>query len=384
MYKKKIIIIGPAYPYRGGNSLFVSSLFEALKSDFDVKVFNYKLLYPSFLFPGTTQFDVSKESIKKIPNERVVNSINPINWIIVAAKINNENPDLIIFDWWHPFFAPCHFAISQFIKKSLKNRIIFITENFISHDEGKIEFSLSKIGLKNAKAFLTLSGKVEKELQPILKGRKVYKSELPIYDCYKINDKKNPAELKKEFGIEENEFVLLFFGYIRKYKGLDLLIDAFNEVCKKYDFIKLLVAGESYDDINIYKEQIKKLNLENKVIIENKYIANEDVYKYYSVADLVVLPYRSGTQSGILNVAYGFIKPVLVTDVGGLTESIEPNKTGIIVKPDSPEEIANGIFNFLKLKDEINFRENIKNRLNDNAFSRIPNLFNQIIEDIKK
>ena len=158
--KKKIIIIGPAYPYRGGNSLFVSSLYDALTLKFDTKIFNYKLLYPSLLFPGTTQYDISNEAVKKVPNERLINSINPFNWINVAVRINKENPDLIVIDWWHPFFAPCHFFITQLLKKQLKKRILFITENFISHDEGRTEFILSKLGLKNANSFLTLSKKV--------------------------------------------------------------------------------------------------------------------------------------------------------------------------------------------------------------------------------
>jgi glycosyltransferase involved in cell wall biosynthesis len=378
MKKQKIIIIGPAYPYRGGNSLFVSSLYEALEKQFDVKIFNYQLLYPRLLFPGTTQFDISSTTIKKVPNKRVVNSINPLNWIMVAGLINKENPDLIVFDWWHPFFAPSHFVISKLIKKQLKNRILFITENFISHDEGGVEFYLSKIGLSNAKSFLTLSAKVVGELQPILFGRKVYQSELRIYDCYSI-----PSNLKKEFGFDADDTILLFFGYIRKYKGLDILIDSFKTIAEKYPCVKLLIGGESYDDINVYIKQIEALGLSEKVKLVNKYIANEEVYKYYSISDLVILPYRSGTQSGILSVAYGFLKPVLVTNVGGLTESILPDKTGIIVEPNSPEKITEGIERFFELREKSNFAENIKSRLSQNAFSDIGNLFLKIIEECK-
>jgi glycosyltransferase involved in cell wall biosynthesis len=380
--KKKIIIIGPAYPYRGGNSLFVSSLYDALTLKFDTKIFNYKLLYPSLLFPGTTQYDVSNEAVKKVPCERLINSINPFNWINVAVRINKENPDLIVIDWWHPFFAPCHFFITQLLKKQLKKRILFITENFISHDEGRTEFILSKLGLKNANSFLTLSKKVVKEIKPLLKGRKVYQSELPIYNCYPVPSEKNTNEIKKEFGFKKDEIILLFFGYIRKYKGLDILIDAFKIISNKHNNVKLLIAGESYDDINIYINQINNLGLAEKIKLENKYIANEEVYKYYSTADLVILPYRSGTQSGILNIAYGFLKPVLVTNVGGLTESIDAGKTGIIVQPDSAEEIAKGVDKFLELKQKINFTENINSKLAENAFSNISNLFNQIIEEI--
>src|SRR4030066_530707 len=165
--KKKIIIIGPAYPYRGGNSLFVSHVYEALKENFEVKIFNYKLLYPSILFPGKTQYDESATIIKKAPNERLVNSVSPISWFKVADRIIKENPDLVVFDWWHPFFAFCHFTISELIKKKLRKKILFITENFISHESNLVDRGLTNLGLKNASSFLVLSGIVEKEVKQI-------------------------------------------------------------------------------------------------------------------------------------------------------------------------------------------------------------------------
>src|ERR1035437_6025059 len=172
--KKKIVIIGPAYPYRGGNSLFISYVADSLKREFDVKVINYKLLYPSILFPGTTQFDHSNVFIKKVENERVINSINPFTWIKAAIKIRTEKPDLIVFNWWHPFFSFCHFTISFLIKKGYKNKILFITENFVSHEGHFIDKMLTKIGLINASSFLVLSVKVEKELRESGYSQKIY------------------------------------------------------------------------------------------------------------------------------------------------------------------------------------------------------------------
>src|ERR1017187_10155082 len=178
--KKKIIIIGPAYPYRGGNSLFISYVCESLKQIFEVKILNYKLLYPSILFPGTTQYDESNVPIKKAENERIINSINPFTWIKTAIKIRLEKPDLIVFDWWHPFFSFCHFTISFLIKKGYKNKILFITENFVSHEGHLIDKLLTRIGLKNASAFLALSDKVEKDLRSSGYQKMIYRSELPI------------------------------------------------------------------------------------------------------------------------------------------------------------------------------------------------------------
>lgn len=381
---KKIIIIGPAYPYRGGNSLFVSHVYDILKKRFDVKIYNYKLLYPSLLFPGKTQFDVSGKTIKKSPNERLVNSINPINWIKVASLIKKEKADLVVFDWWHPFFSFCHFTISLLIKSNYRNKILFITENVISHEGNTVDKILTKLGLSNASSFLALSEIVEKDLQFIRKGRKVYRSELPIYDCYNFEEQKKITTTKKDFSFEENSKLLLFFGYVRKYKGLDLLLDALAELIKKDDSYKLLAAGEFYDDEKFYRDKVASLKLDLHVKLLNEFIPNEEVAKYFEPPDLVVLPYRSATQSGILNLAYGFLKPVLVTNVGGLAEFVDDGKTGYVIKPDSPEDLVNGIINFFAQRQKINFEQNIRNRISQNDFNNLPELFEKIISDTEK
>lgn len=381
---KKIILIGPAFPYRGGNSLFVSHVYDILKDAFNVKIYNYKLLYPSILFPGKTQYDESGKTIKQAPNERLVNSINPFNWIKVASLIKKENADLVVFDWWHPFFSFCHFSISFLIKSRYKNKILFITENVISHEGNAIDKILTKLGLSNASAFLALSEKVENDLQFVAKGRKVYRSELPIYDCYNFDEPKKISGTKKDFGFDENDKLLLFFGYVRKYKGLDLLIDALAELIKKDNSYKLLAAGEFYDDEKFYRDKVKSLGLEAHVKLLNQFIPNEEVNRYFEPSDLVVLPYRSATQSGILNLAYGFLKPVLVTNVGGLAEFVDNGKTGYVIKPDSQEDLVNGIINFFEQRQKINFVDNIKNKVSQNAFNNLPKLFDTIIIDTKK
>jgi len=378
--KKKIILIGPAYPYRGGNSLFISHVYDKLKDDFEVKVYNYKLLYPSLLFPGSTQFDKSNEVIKKAPNERIINSINPFNWISTAAKIINENADLVVFDWWHPFFSFCHFAISSLIKKKYKNKILFITENVVSHEGKFYEKVLTKLGLANAASFLALSKKVEDELVPYT-SKKVYSSELPIYDCYKNNLE---VDYKTAFKFSINDFVILFFGYVRKYKGLDILLEAFPDILKQIPQAKLLVVGEFYDKPDTYFELIEKLSLKDKVTMINQFVPNEEVEQYYKAADVVILPYRSATQSGILNVAYGFGLPVVVTNVGGLSEFVQDGKTGVIVPEASSAKISNGIIKFFRLKDNVDFSANILNQVKANKFEMLPQLFNEIIQDTVK
>ena len=231
---------------------------------------------------------------------------------------------------------------------------------------------------------MALSNVVEKQVSQIAKGRKVYKSELPIYDCYESEDRISVSEMRKELGLSENDKVLLFFGYVRKYKGLDLLIDAFPAIKSSVPNVKLLIVGEFYDSPDFYTDKIKKLALEKDTVIVNKFVPNEDVGKYYKVSDLVILPYRSATQSGILNVAYGFSKPAVVTNVGGLSEFVEDKKTGIIIKPDSPQEIANGVNEYFRLKDSVDFEKNIEDFVNRNIFEKLPQLFNQIISDTQR
>ena len=381
MSLKKIILIGPAYPYRGGNSLFISYLYDVFKDKFQVKIYNYKLLYPALLFPGKTQFDKSEKIIKKVPNIRIINSISPFNWIYVAHKLKKENADLIIFDWWHPFFSFCHFTISQIIKKKYPSKIIFITENVISHESNFIDQILTRIGLKNASGFLVLSDVVANKLKDILAEKRMYKSELPIYDCYQNSQAINIDSLKSILGYSHKNKILLFFGYIRKYKGLDVLLEALSDLTALDNSFRLLVVGEFYDDERSYQEIIKKFHLENYVQIINRFVPNEEVEKYFMISDCVVLPYKSATQSGVLNIAYGFQKPPIVTKVGGLAEFVEDEKTGIIAKHCSVDEIVKGIKRFYELRNNVNFIENIKNRASENAFNKLPQLFDKIIEE---
>jgi glycosyltransferase involved in cell wall biosynthesis len=380
--KRKILIVGPAYPYRGGNSLFVSHLYFQLADEFEVKIFNFKLLYPSILFPGTTQYDKSESIYKKAPNERIVNSINPLNWFSTAKKIFKENPDLVVFDWWHPFFGPCHFVISFLLKNKLRSKILFITENFVSHEGHFMDKVLTRIGLNNAGGFLALSGKVADELNEIKGARKVYRSELPVYDCYQTSES-SKEQILNQIGLSKSDKILLFFGYVRKYKGLDILLNAAPEIFKLDSNFKLLVVGEFYDNPEDYFSLITKHQIESKVTIINRFVSNEEVQNYYSIADLVVLPYRSATQSGILNIAYGFGKPVLVTNVGGLSEFVENESTGIIVAPESTMALVEGVRKYLELADKTDFKNNIQIFVKKNSFQNIQVLFKQIVLEMQ-
>ncbi len=385
--KKKIAIIGPNYPYRGGNSLFIGHLCVALQKDFELVIINYSLLYPELLFPGKTQYDKSNEVVKEIRDlktERILNSINPISWYKTAKRIDSFEPDLIVFDWWQPFFGPCHYAVSSLLKKKYKDKILFITENVVSHESRFIDRFLTKLGLSNASKFLVLSNKVKEEIASKYPSKIVYKSELPIYNCYDTNKALNGNSIREKFGFKESDRVLLFFGYIRHYKGLDILIEALSILRKTDPSYKLLVAGESYEDEKIYLNRIYELKLKDAVVMENKFISNEDVGEYFYASDLVVLPYRTATQSGILNMAYGFLKPVVITNVGGLAEFVDRNKTGVIVELSEASSVAAGVQSFFDLRQKVDFTAEISRYIEKNSFSSISAVFEEILGNQNK
>ncbi len=378
--KKKIIIIGPAYPYRGGPSTFVSYIYKNICDEFEVKIFNYKLLYPSFLFPGTTQYDKSQSKKFIVPSKRIINSINPFNWISAAVKINNANADLVIFDWWHPFFGPCHFSISKLIKKKYGNKILFITENFISHEQNKVDKILTRLGLKNAGCFLALSKTVGDQLRINFPHKIIYRSELPSFDLYSQSENFDRKTERTELNYSDEDKVLLFFGYVRKYKGLDVLLEAFPQILRRIPEVKLLIVGEFYENVSSYTQIINRLGIEEKVKLINEFVPNEKVGKYFTASDLSVLPYRSATQSAVLNVSYSFNKPVLVTNVGGLGEFVKNNETGLIVEPENPDALAEGVVKFFELKNQIDFENNIEKFKNRKGFNNLAEIFNLIIE----
>jgi len=377
--KKKIILVGPAYPYRGGNALFVAHLYEALSKSFDIEVINFTRLYPQLLFPGTRQEDVSKVPIKAHPSTRLIDSINPLTWFKTANYISRQNPDLVAFIWYQPFFGFSIGTVARLIRKKFKGRILFITENIISHESMFYDRILTRYALRSADKFLVLSDVVEKGIKTLYPDKKVFRSTLPIYDCYGFDQGLSKSDARKKLGIAENKKVLLFFGYIRAYKGLMNLIEAMPYLLKEDENYFLLIVGEFYESKEKYFERIKELNIGKNVLVIDEFVPNEEVGLYYSAADLVVLPYNSATQSGILNIAYGFKKPVVVTNVGGLPELVENGKTGFIVEPHNPLALAEGIKKYFSASNIEEFPRNIETFIQNNSFTSIERVFKDIL-----
>lgn len=378
MSKKKVVIVGPAYPYRGGQALVEAYLHSSLTNlEYDVQTISYKLLYPSIFFPGTTQFEQSEfipfEHNDKI--ERRLNSINPFNWLKTAKHINSLKPDILIIVWWMPFFGPALSTIARSVKKKSKSKIVFLIENYVSHEKRWFDKFMTKYTLKYADHFIAQSKYTGKQVVPDFPNAKVHQTTLSVFDCYDFHQYDKPSA--REFlNIKESK-VILFFGLIRQYKGLDKLIVAFKKVLQEVSDIRLMIVGEAYDKIEKYTDLIKSEDLDSQITLVNQYIPNEKIEPYYKAADFVCLPYNSATQSGIVMMAYGFRRPVIVTDVGGLPELVIENETGFVLENNEPALLANGIIKAYD-SDSVDFESNIENYVHQLGYVNMKAIFDEV------
>jgi len=371
----KICIIGPAYPLRGGLASFNERLAYAYQEQgHTVKLYTFSLQYPSIFFPGKTQYS-EDPAPKGLDIEVCINSVNPFNWFSVGRKINKENFDLIIVRFWIPFMGPSLGTMLRQIKRNGKTKIVGLIDNIIPHEK-RIGDSLFALYFVNAAdGFVVMSRSVQSEMQRFIKKQKVNYVPHPIYDIY--GDAIDQEKAKQKLNLDKETKYLLFFGFIRAYKGLDLLIEAMSNLGVKELGVKLIVAGEYYDQQEKYESQIKELELADSIILHTKFISNEAVAKYFSAADLVVQPYRTATQSGISQIAFHFDKPMLVTNIGGLPEIVDHQKNGYVVPVDS-EEIAKGIVDFFKHDRNAAFTKAVKEKKKEFSWSNFMNAIDNL------
>lgn len=337
-----IVIIGPAHPYRGGIALFNERLAKAFQeNNHSVEIITFKLQYPSILFPGKTQFsDDLPPSNTKIT--QLINSINPINWIKVGLKLKKKKPDLVIFSYWMPFMAPCFGTIASLIKKNNSSKIIGLVHNIIPHEKRFGDHFLTSFFTKRNDGFIVMSDSVEQDLKTFT-DKPIFQTPHPLYDNFGVA--KSKIEAKKSLQLNPDYHYLLFFGIIRKYKGLDILLHAFADSRLRNKKLKLLIAGEFYEDETEYLQIINDNNLNEDVIITKSFIPTNEVVNYFCAADMVVQPYRHATQSGVTQIAYHFNKPMLVTNVGGLKEMVPNNVVGYVTEPNS-QSVSDAIVDF--------------------------------------
>jgi glycosyltransferase involved in cell wall biosynthesis len=345
---QKVIIIGPAHPLRGGLASFDERLARQFQQQgFDSTIYTFSLQYPDFLFPGTTQYS-SEPAPADIKIKVCINSVNPLNWIRIGNEIRKIKPAIVVVRYWLPLMGPCLGTILRIVKRNKFTKVVCIADNVIPHEKRIGDTPFTKYFVKPVDAFVTMSEKVLNDLKTFTKkpSKQIVH---PLYDNF--GEALPKASAREKLGLAADDKIILFFGFIRKYKGLDILLEAMNDSRIRNANIKLLVAGEFYEDRKFYDELIAQLNISSQLILRTEFISDSEVGYYLSAADFVIQPYRNATQSGVTPLAYHYEKPMLVTNVGGLPDLVPDGKVGLIAEPD-PTSIATQILHLYELGEE--------------------------------
>lgn len=377
---KTIKIIGPAYPFRGG----IATTNERLAQEFasiglDVEIETFTVQYPSFLFPGKTQYN-NKKAPEDLNIKRTINSVNPFNWLKVGRRIGREKPDLVIIRYWMPFLAPCLGTIAGLIRKNKHTTIICLADNIIPHEHRIGDRLLTNYFIQRIDGLIAMSQSVLIDANSFRKNLPQGYCPHPIFDNY--GEKLSFELAKQKLNLDQNTRYLLFFGFIRDYKGLDLLINAFDDERLRRFPVKLLVAGEYYSSPGPYLALIKEKNLENLIELRTDFIPDDEVNLYFSAADMIVQPYKSGTQSGVTQIGYHFNKPMLVTNVGGLSEIIPDGIIGYVVEPECGK-IADALVDFYENERMTGFEANIVEEKKKFSWSNMVQTFFSVYDQAK-
>ena len=342
---KQVLIIGPAYPLRGGLATFNHRLAHAFQEKgWQAELISFSLQYPSFLFPGKTQYS-DDPAPEGLTIHSWINSVNPLNWLQVGQKIRKQRPDLIIVRYWLPFMGPALGTILRQVRKNKHTRVVCIADNVIPHESRPGDTLFTRYFVKACDGFLTMSEKVKNDLNSFVTKQPIALAAHPLYDNF--GDPIDVLTAREHLHLSGSEKLLLFFGFIRPYKGLDLLLKAMADPRIQEAGIKLMIAGEFYEDRKPYDELIHQLNIEDRLILKTDFIPDSQVRDYLCAADFVVQPYKQATQSGVTPLAYHFEKPMLVTNVGGLPDLVPHAKSGWVTEP-NPSSIADGILELYK------------------------------------
>ncbi len=379
----KILIVGPAHPLRGGISALNERLAQAfLTENHEVEILSFRLQYPEILFPGTSQYtdDAAPESLKITTK---LNSVNPINWILVGLEYQKQNFDIVLFRYWLPFMSPCLGTVARLIARNKRSKIIAIADNIIPHEKRLGDTIFTKYFLSVCQGIIAMSKSVLDDFKKFEPHKPNLYCPHPLYDTYgKMISK---LEARKHLRLNPVGKYILFFGFIRTYKGLDILLEALADERLKHQNIHLIIAGEYYENHEKYETIIKKYQLENRIIRRMQFISAEEVKYYFGASDLITQPYKTATQSGVSQIAYHFEKPMLVTDVGGLAELIPHQKVGYVVPPENPKVIADAIADFYENERETEFVRNTSlekqkygwNNMTQTVFELIKKIDNQ-------
>lgn len=371
----KIILLGTAWPYRGGLATFNERLARQFVSEgHEVELWTFTLQYPSFLFPGKTQY-TDEPAPQGLTIRRELNSCNPFNWLRVGRAIRKAAPDLLICCYWMSFFAPAYGLISRMARKNGKTRCIALVHNMIPHEPSILDKLFAPYFVKSQDGFVALSESVVKDIEAISHQHTAVSSPHPIYDHY--GERMSKEEACEALNLPADKDYMLFFGLVRAYKGLDLLLDAFGQVKESLPNLQLIIAGEFYEDEAKYRAQIAQLGLEERVIVRNEFVPDGDLRKYFGASDLIVQPYKTATQSGVTQVAFHFEKPMLVTNVGGLGEIVHDHKMGYACEP-TAAAISDDLLDYFQNNRQKAFTAYLQKEKTKYAWSKMTGAFEKL------
>jgi glycosyltransferase involved in cell wall biosynthesis len=359
-----IVIIGPAYPLRGGLATFDERLAREFQHQGDqVTIYTFSLQYPNFLFPGKTQYSDDPPPTD-LDIKVVINSVNPFNWVKIGREIADLKPDIIVCRFWLPFMAPCFGTIHRLVKRNQHTKIIGLTDNVIPHEKRFGDKMFAKYFISSCHAYMAMSRSVEADLKQFTDSQRIKYIEHPIYDTYgeKVSRQNALATLQLS---AQNRYIL-FFGFIRAYKGLDILLEAMAMENVQKTGVKLIVAGEFYEDATRYQSIISEKNIAESVVLHTDYIATEKVQ-----------PYKTATQSGISLVAYHFEKPMVVSNVGGLPEIVPDGKAGYVVEP-NPQAVADAIADFYEKERYDDFATTLAAKKKEFSWAKVTETLRQL------
>lgn len=372
--KKKIVLIGPVYPYKGGISHYTGQMYRALAKKHNVEALSYKMQYPKLLFKKE-QRDYENDSFKIDDAKYMINTANPVNIIKSARYIKKQNPDLVIIQWWHPYFAPCYKLLQMFMGKQ---NLVFVCHNVFPHERFPFDKFLTKLVLSTGTHFIVHAKEEAKELAKIKSNASYTVTPHPTYDMFQLQEM-TKAKARKNLGLKEDKKVLLFFGFVREYKGLKHLLRAMPYITEEFKDIELMVVGDFDQTRQEYMDIISKLNIDKSIRVVDGYIPDREVQQYFAASDLVVLPYESATQSGIVQIAFGMERPVIVTEVGGLPDVVEDNVTGYIVKPCDEKALAEAVIKYYRNNDEEAFTQAIRQQAYRFSWDRMREIIEEFI-----
>jgi glycosyltransferase involved in cell wall biosynthesis len=352
----RIALVGLTHPFRGGIAHYTTLLCRELERHHEVRFYALSRQYPGLLFPGKTQIDDSDDPLR-VPHEASIDSINPWTWFATARKIARFAPDLIVFSWWNPFFAPAFGTIARLARRMGGGPSCYICHNAIPHERSILDRLLLRYAFGSADAFIAHSRQDADDLRRFRPRARVHRNPHPTYVIFAPDEAPRTEDAKRRLGLEGKR-VLLFFGFVREYKGLHYLLEAVERLAPEERF-HLLIVGEFYDDPQRYRESLDRLRERGQLTLVDRYVPNEDLPRYFLAADLVMVPYVSATQSGVIQVAYGFLKPVVATRVGGIPEVVVDGRTGYLVPPADAEALAAAVRRYFAAQQEQEFREAI-------------------------